>query len=324
MANKLYGKLNTQTIITEYTGKTTSTAQTIVNPKTHEIEVNVLASSDTLPEGVVLYNQNQSIPEVYKNTARKNIGAQENLPTDKKAGTYTKVTINNKGIVQSGEPITLDDLPDLKDAFVNKVSSYPQTIDSCLVLNYNKAPGQNSDLLIVNGNIKVDGAITQRGKNYIVDAELIQSTNNYIRLRYLNPLPLNDGEYTGIEAKNYNGINDGRLVFDNKGIARVGDVGDEQPLATREENPTDGRFMRYKASEYRLISDWIYPSDVNTTDYTLEDITDDRQLTTKEYVDRQVNKSGLYRVVADEEEFEQEKIGAPEGLRIFIKSEAIE
>lgn len=323
MAQKLYGKLNTETIITEYTGKTTSTAQTIVDPKTHEIEVNVIASSDTLPEGVVLYNQSQKLTDMQQSIARRNINAQEKLESNKVAGTYSKVTIDNQGIVQSGENITLDDLPDLTNKFVQKDSTSPQVINSCLILNYTPAPGQNSDLLVANGNIRINGAITQRGKNYIVDSELIQSTNNYIKLRHLNPLPLKDGEYTGIEVYNYNGIHDGRLVFDNKGIARVGDVGDEQPLATREENPTDGRFMRYSANEYKLKSDWIYTTDINTTDYTLNDITDDRQLTTKEYVDRHVAKSGLYRVVADIAEYEQEKIGAEEGLRIFIKSEAI-
>ena len=44
-------------------------------------------------------------------------------------------------------------------------------------------------------------------------------------------------EVTGIKATMYDGENDGLLVFGSDGVARVGDEGDTQPLATREESP---------------------------------------------------------------------------------------
>ena len=60
------------------------------------------------------------------------------------------------------------------------------------------------------------------------------------------------GEYVGLRAKLYDGVNDGNLVFDRDGWARVGDVGALQKLATIEETTTNGWLMKYNAATLRL------------------------------------------------------------------------
>lgn len=108
--------------------------------------------------------------------------------------------------------------------------------------------------LSVNGNLTIIGDITQQGGSYISHAEQVYSTKDYIYLREGNTGALAEGAYTGFEFIKYDGTNNGRLVVDNKGIARVGDVGEEQPLATREEIPLDGGFAKWDATTNKFIT----------------------------------------------------------------------
>ena len=86
---------------------------------------------------------------------------------------------------------------------------------------------------IINGGLTVKGNITNNGTNYETHAEKVYTKNDYIILREGATGALTD--YAGLEFYKYDGTNSGRLVVDNTGTARVGDVGDERPLTTREE-----------------------------------------------------------------------------------------
>lgn len=91
--------------------------------------------------------------------------------------------------------------------------------------------------LTLTGNLSVAGNITQQGKTYITEAEKVQSKDDYIVMRHGNTSALAAGQYSGYEVENYDGGgNKLRLVVDNKGVARVGDVGDERPIAVRAES----------------------------------------------------------------------------------------
>ena len=102
------------------------------------------------------------------------------------------------------------------------------------------------------GNLHVAGNINQSGEAYETHAEHLYTANDEIITRNGAEAGLADGEYTGIRAKKYDGANDGRLGFDRYGIARVGDVGDEQPLATREESPVNGGFAYWDAAQLKF------------------------------------------------------------------------
>lgn len=109
----------------------------------------------------------------------------------------------------------------------------------------------NSDLT-VNGVFYINGNIIQSGTNYETHAENVYTTKDYITLRDGAISGLAPGTYAGLRAKLYDGVNDGHLVFDNNGIARVGDVGSEQPLATRIENPTNNHIAYWESANTRL------------------------------------------------------------------------
>lgn len=105
----------------------------------------------------------------------------------------------------------------------------------------------------VDGNLEITGNIVQKGASYETHAEQVFSTNDYIVLRDGAISSLGDG-YAGFLFKKYDGVNDGRLVVDVNGVARVGDVGDEQPLATREETPLDGGIAIWDDNTHKFIS----------------------------------------------------------------------
>lgn len=106
----------------------------------------------------------------------------------------------------------------------------------------------------LNGNLEVSGDITQKGSSYITHAEEVKTKKDYITLREGATTALADGSYAGIEAIKYDGTNNGRLVFDKNGTARVGDVGDEEPLATRAEDSAmaDGKFVKWNSTTKRI------------------------------------------------------------------------
>ena len=108
----------------------------------------------------------------------------------------------------------------------------------------------------INGDLEVNGDIIQSGAAYETHAEQIFSHNDYIVMRdgAVNSLPA--GSYSGLQVKKYDGTNDCRLVVDNSGVARVGDVNDEQPLATRDEvaDMTSGALVKWDGVNKKLIT----------------------------------------------------------------------
>lgn len=115
----------------------------------------------------------------------------------------------------------------------------------------------------INGDLTIKGNIYHQGKNYEVQLETLRSTNDYLVLRDGNNSSLLEGQYTGIEANKYDGVNDGRLVFDNSGNARVGDKGNEQPLATRDEfeSMENGKFVYWDSRSNKLKTSPNNPED---------------------------------------------------------------
>lgn len=106
------------------------------------------------------------------------------------------------------------------------------------------------------GKIVADCDIIQNGGNYETHAEQVYTTNDYIVMRDGAVSGLGTGQFSGFQVKKYNGSDDGRLVMDNAGVARVGDLGDEQPLATRDEasNMTSGALVKWDGVNEKMIA----------------------------------------------------------------------
>lgn len=122
----------------------------------------------------------------------------------------------------------------------------------------------------VDGDLTVNGDIIQNGSAYETHAEKVYSKNDLIITRDGAVSGLSTGQYTGIQAKKYDGTNDGQLVFDKDGEARVGDVGDTEPLMTRDElaDMTDGSLLKWDGTNKKAVcaqSADIIPSDASTS-----------------------------------------------------------
>lgn len=106
------------------------------------------------------------------------------------------------------------------------------------------------------------GDVIQQGTTYTTHTEQVYTTKDTIIMRDGALTGLADGTYSGLTAKLYDGVNDGQLVFDNKGVARVGDVGSLQPLATREETPTDGYYAKWSYANQRFETTQVHSDEV--------------------------------------------------------------
>ncbi|WP_147615130.1 gp53-like domain-containing protein [Treponema pectinovorum] len=114
---------------------------------------------------------------------------------------------------------------------------------------------------IINGEVElkkltVQGDIVQRGENKITHAEHVHTKQDMIHLREGAQTALGAKELAGLVAEKYDGTKNGVLGFGKDGIARVGDKGDEQPLACRAENSemTGGALVGWNALKQRLES----------------------------------------------------------------------
>lgn len=126
--------------------------------------------------------------------------------------------------------------------------------------NNNFSAGQT-----INGTLTINGNIVQNGEQYETHAEKVFTKNDEIITRDGAVGGLSDGEYAGIQALLYDGENNGRLGFNADGEAKVGDVGDEQPLLTRDEivNLEDGQVFVWEANKLRAVgsSDFVKNTD---------------------------------------------------------------
>lgn len=115
------------------------------------------------------------------------------------------------------------------------------------------------------GQIVADCDIIQNGAAYETHAEQVYSVNDLIVTRDGQITGLAPGDMSGFHVKKYNGVDDSRLGVDSTGTMRVGDVGQEQPLATRDEaaDMVSGAYVRWDGVNLKLIA-----PDVDTGDDT--------------------------------------------------------
>jgi len=106
------------------------------------------------------------------------------------------------------------------------------------------------------GEIVANCDIIQNGAAYETHAEQVFSKNDYLVMRDEAVSALPAGSYSGLQVKKYDGTQDCRLVVDNEGVARVGDINDEQPLATRDEvaDMVSGALVKWDGVNDKLIA----------------------------------------------------------------------
>lgn len=127
----------------------------------------------------------------------------------------------------------------------------------------------------IDGTLQVNGDIIQNGSAYETHAEKVYTKDDLIITRDGAVSALSQGDFTGIQATKYDGTNDGQLVFDRNGEARVGDVGDTQPLLTRDElaNMTDARPLVWDATNSKAVTGSSAQADALNSGITASDVT---------------------------------------------------
>ena len=122
------------------------------------------------------------------------------------------------------------------------------------------------------GKIVADCDIIQNGASYETHAEQVFSKDDYIIMRDGAIAGLAAGDHSGLQVKLYNGVDDARLAVDRDGVARVGDVGDEQPLLTRDETAdmTSGNILSWDGVNQKAITSGKSVSDLSTDISTVQ------------------------------------------------------
>lgn len=156
----------------------------------------------------------------------------------------------------------------------NKITIINQSMASSFVAGDNIEINPSGDDLEIRvkddisipGDAVIGGDLTVNGTYYTVHAEHVYTEDDYIIMREGAVAGLPQGDYSGFQVKLYDGVNDGRLVIDRDGTARVGDVGDEQPLLTRDENAdlTDGHLLEWDATNSKAVDSGTDVSAINT------------------------------------------------------------
>ena len=147
----------------------------------------------------------------------------------------------------------LDSIPDDADLsncvlkVNNQIIDGRKTFNDVIVAN---------DGIAVTGDLNVDGNIVQSGVAVEVHVEEIYTKNDYITMREDAVTAIPPGQFSGLQIEKYDGVNDCRLVVDDQGVARVGDVNDEQPLATRDEvaDMTSGAVVEWDGVNEKLVT----------------------------------------------------------------------
>ena len=174
----------------------------------------------------------------------------------------------------------------LKEAYDNRdviawLVKHQDAIDEMMNILQNINPdGDLTNIVLKTGDQIIDGRktfigeivaecdIIQNGAAYETHAEQIFSRNDYIVMRdgALNGLPA--GSYSGLQVKKYNGSDDVRMVVDNTGIMRVGDINDERPLLVRDEaaNLTDKQLLQWDNADQKAIGVSIDSAPVSASD----------------------------------------------------------
>ena len=101
-------------------------------------------------------------------------------------------------------------------------------------------------------DLHVLGNVIQEGETISTEVEVLKVKDQLIETRNGATVGMADGDQTGIKANMYDGEHNGYLTFGADGIARVGDEGNTQPLATREEQPINNGLVFWNNEEQQL------------------------------------------------------------------------
>jgi hypothetical protein len=201
----------------------------LIEPKTFEMEL--AGQMPSTIGGTTNYNELSSKPKINGVELRGNKSLEE-------------LGIDLENNLQQAKDYA-DSIKPTKTSELTNDSDFAKTNQ-----NNNFSAGQT-----INGTLTINGDIVQNGESYETHAEQIYTEKDEIITRDGAVGGLSEGQLTGIKAKKYDGENDGQLGFDADGTARVGDVGDTQPLLTRDEakNLTTGQVLVWDGTNLKAI-----------------------------------------------------------------------
>src|SRR6056297_3653067 len=102
------------------------------------------------------------------------------------------------------------------------------------------------------GALHIDGDIVQSGSAYEVNAETVTTTQELIVTRDGATTAISSSDLSGLEVTKYDGTNNLLFGTDLDGYFKVGESGELQILATRQDSPTDNGVPVWNDTEKRF------------------------------------------------------------------------
>lgn len=130
----------------------------------------------------------------------------------------------------------------------------------------------NAQEVQVNGTLHVNGDIVQNGASYETHAEQVYTTQNTIILRDGAVAGLGTGEWVGIVARIADGTNDAQILINGSGEVRIGDAGDTQAVATRQDSPTANGVAYWNDTNKRFDTHSAFTYNPSTTELSASNI----------------------------------------------------
>ena len=184
-------------------------------------------------------------------------------PNIRTINTMSADTVGNFEIRAGNSVSITTETNGIKISYTGGITTYENT-DGNIEIDNDLFTINLADDLTITGDMIIAGDLTVNGTYYTVHAEHVYTQDDYIILREGATTPLTAGSYAGFQVTKYDGTNDGRLVIDNAGVARVGDVGDEQPLMTRSESAslTNGNLLQWNGTGQKAVDAGVNTSQI--------------------------------------------------------------
>ena len=267
---------------------TTETPSGTNNLVGYDVSTGKLIPVDASLDPRVLWEQDSNdqtiiVPKSNKNVKVPGLAVTGKMAVTDKAYFLDEVTMQDNLGVQGyatiggdltvNQDVNTDDLNVTNDATVG--GDLTVTTDAQIGNDLNVDGDTTLDDTTVDGTLQVNGDIIQNGSAYETHAEKVYTKDDLIITRDGAVSALSQGDFTGIQATKYDGTNDGQLVFDRNGEARVGDVGDTEPLLTRDElaNMTDARPLVWDGTNSKAVTGTSGQADALNSGITASDVT---------------------------------------------------
>jgi hypothetical protein len=137
----------------------------------------------------------------------------------------------------------------LTKLYYNTVEKAAATVTGISVAEY---VDSDTGVLRTSGDLSIEGDLFVDGTTWVVHNQEVTTSDNLIVINYGETGPGVTAGWAGIEVDRGTETNYQFLFYEDTDTFRIGEIGNLQAVATREDSPIDGGIAFWNASEFRF------------------------------------------------------------------------